>query len=113
MADSGSERRQRKVIRTVRLTTMEDAVLRLNAAQAGLTIASFIRKAAVDMPPPSGGRCPSIDQQMASQLLGVMGQAATAFQDAAHLVDPRLAEATMNNIIEYRIVLFETMGRQP
>jgi len=113
MAESGSEKRQRKVIRTVRLTTMEDAVLRLNADQARLTIASYIRKAAVHMPPPSGGHCPSINQQIASQLLAAMGEAATAFRDAAELADPALVESAISDFSEYRIVVFESMGRQP
>src|SRR5690606_12314000 len=90
MAESGSEKRQRKVIRTVRFTTIEDALLCSNADIAGLTVASYIRKAALDMPPPRGGRCPSIDQKIASQLLAAMGEAATAFRDAAELADPAL-----------------------
>jgi NADH dehydrogenase FAD-containing subunit len=48
MADEAKEKRQRKVKRTVRLTTMEDAVLRMHADQAGLTIASYLRKSAIE-----------------------------------------------------------------
>ncbi len=111
--ENEERRRQRKVKRTVRLTTMEDAVLRVLADRAGLTIASYLRKSALKMPPPDTGRTPSIDRQMASQLMAAIGEVATAFRDAAHLVDPQLAETTMNSINEYRIVVFESLGRAP
>lgn len=113
MAESGSEKRQRKVKRTVRLTTLEDSLLLVQAGQAGLTPASYLRKAALDMPPPCAGRRPSIDQQMTAQLIAVMGNAATAFRDAAHLADPGLVETTINDLNEYRIVVLESMGRAP
>jgi hypothetical protein len=92
---------------------MEYALVRVNADQAGLTIASYLRAAGVKLQPPPAGRCPSINQQMTSRLIAVMGEATTAFRDAAHLVDPDLAATTMNSINEYRIVLFKSMGRAP
>jgi len=113
MAESGSEKRQRKVIRTVRFTTMEDAVVRTYADVAGLTIASYMRTAILTAPAPKGGRCPSIDRQMTAQLIAAMGEAATAFRDAAHLADAALLETAISDFSEYRIVLFETMGRAP
>lgn len=113
MAESGSEKRQRTKRYTVRFCTLEDALLRMHADRTGLTVASYIRKAALDIPPPIGGCCPSIDQQIASQLLAAMGEAATAFRDAAELADPALVESAISDFSEYRIVLFESMGRAP
>jgi hypothetical protein len=113
MAGSGSEKRQRNIICSVRFTTTEYALVCVNADQASLTVASYLRAAGAKLQLPPAGHCPSIDRQMTSQLMAVMGEAATAFRDAAHLVDPDLAETTMNNINEYRIVLFESMGRAP
>lgn len=113
MAESGSEDRQRTRRYTVRFTRVEDALLRMHADQAGLTIASYIRKAALDLPPPASGRCPSIDRKLTAQLIAAMGEAATAFRDAAHLADPALVETALSDLSEYRIVLFESIGRSP
>ncbi|MGH6922864.1 MAG: plasmid mobilization protein [Propylenella sp.] len=113
MAESGSENRQRKVKRTVRFTTIEDALLCSHAGVAGLTVASYIRQAALDMPPPRGVHCPSIDRHLTAQLIAAMGEAATAFRNAAELADPALVESAINDFSEYRIVLFESMGRAP
>ena len=113
MTESGSEKRKRTKRYTVRFCTMEDALLRMHAGRTGLTIASYIRKAALDIPPPRGGCCSSIDRQMTAQLIATMGEAATAFRDAAHLADPGLVEAAISDFSEYRIILFESMGRAP
>jgi len=113
MAEHGSEKRQRRKRYTVRFSSMEDALLRMHARREGLTIASYIRKAALDMPPPVGGHCPSVDRRMTAQLIAAMGEAATAFRDAAELADPALVESAISDFSEYRIVLFESMGRAP
>lgn len=113
MAESGSEKRQRKVKRTVRFTTLEDSLLVVHAGQAGLTPASYLRKAALNMPPPRAGRRPSIDHAIAAQILGQLGEAATAFRAAADLADAAAVETALNDFAEYRIVLFESMGRAP
>ena len=78
MTANGSEKRKRTKRYTVRFCTMEDALLRMHAGRTGLSIASYIRKAALDMPPPRGGCCPSIDRQMTAQLIATMGEAAYA-----------------------------------
>lgn len=113
MANAGSEKRQRKVKRTVRLTTFEDALVCAHASAAGLTVASYIRKTALNTPPPRNGRRPAIDRQMTAQLLAAMGEAATAFRIAADLADPDLVETTITDLNEYRLILFESMGRAP
>lgn len=113
MTASGSENRQRKVKRTVRFTPLEDALLVTFAEQAGLTPASYLRKAALDMPAPRAGRRPSLDRKIAAQLLGRLGETATAFRAAAHFADAAAVETTMNDLAEYRLVLFEALGRAP
>lgn len=113
MADNGSDKRQRTKRYTVRFSSMEEALLRMHAGRTGLTIASYIRKAVLDMPPPPSGHCPSIDRQMTAQLIAAMGDAASAFRHAAHLADADLVETAISDLGEYRIVLFESMGRAP
>jgi len=113
MPDQKNKKRQRYVKRTVRYTPFEDALVVVNADIVGLTVASYMRQSSLIMPAPAAGRKPTVDQQLTSHLIAVMGEATTAFRDAAHLVDPDLAEITMNSINEYRIVLFQSLGRAP
>lgn len=113
MAEDGSEKRQRTRRYTVRFSAMEDAVLRMNADRAGLTIASYLRRSALDMPAPAGGRRPPVDRRLAAELIAVMGDAATAFRTASELADPRLLETTINDFNEYRLIVLQSMGRAP
>lgn len=113
MAEHGSEKRQRNVTRTVRLTRMEDAMLLTYADLAGLTAASYMRMSALKMPPPRAARRPTLDQALAARLLGQLGDAAAAFRQAAALADPQAAETAMNDLSEYRLMVFEAMGRKP
>ena len=113
MAGSGSENRQRRVKRTVRLTLLEDAALRTLAAAAGVPVSTFIRCAALDFPLPRTVRQPSINHEVAAALLGRLGEAATAFRSAATHADPKALETAMNDFAEYRLMVFEALGRKP
>lgn len=111
--DSGSEERQRRIARTVRFTGIEDAVIRVRADAAGVPVATYVRCAALDFPIPREARGPTVDHKAASQLLGYLGRAATAFSTAAELIDPKLAEETARGMNESRLILFRAMGLKP
>ena len=116
MSASGNEKRQRKIKRTVRLTPMEDALLCTHADLAGLTVASYMRKAALDMPVPRGGRRPSVDHELAARLLAEMGRLTSAFDDAVALaadLDDAAIEAAIRDQLELRLVLFDALGMAP
>lgn len=113
MAGSGSETRGRHIKRTVRLTELEDALLCTHADQAGLTPASYLRAAAIRMPPPQQGRSPPIDRAMTAQLIGALGEAASAFRDAASLADKSMLRDAFNDFSEFRLLVLKSMGREP
>ncbi len=116
MTASGSENRQRKIKRTVRLTRIEDALLVTNAGISGLSIASYLRTAALKMPPPCGSRRPSVDQQLAVQLLSEIGRLRTAFDDAVAStqgVDCHAIETAIHDLSDTRLILFQSMGLAP
>lgn len=110
---SGSEKRPRSERYTVRFTTLEAALLRTHADQAGLSVASFLRVAALNMPAPQQGRRPPIDREMTAHLIGAMGEAASAFRDAASLADRAMLEASFHEFSEFRLIVLESMGRTP
>jgi len=116
MAESGSEKRQRKVIRTVRFTTFEDAIVVVKADIAGLSVASCIRQSILHMPPPSAAHRPTVNYQLAVQLLAEIGRLTTAFDHAAEGhdgVDAALIETAFRDVSEMRLVLLESIGRAP
>ena len=114
MTDENKQKRQRNVKRTVRFTTFEDAIVVVKADIAGLSVASVMRQSILTMPPPSAARRPTVNHQLAVQLLAEIGQLTTAFDRAAATgVDPALIETALRDVLEMRLVLLESMGRAP
>lgn len=116
MAENGNERRQRTRRYSVRFCPMEDAVLHLHAGHAGLTIASYLRRCAIELPPPKAGRGPSVDHQLTVHLLAEIGRLTTAFDratESAAGIDGALIETAFRDVSEMRLVLLETVRRAP
>lgn len=117
MARSGSENRQRQVTLKARFTPAESALIRAQADRAGSSVAAVIRYAVLDQKPLRKSRAPTIDQAVAAQLLGRLGQCATALRqaaDAGHAdIHATLIDAAHRDIAEMRAALFEALGRLP
>jgi hypothetical protein len=117
MAGSGSENRQRQITLKARFTDMEAALIREQAERAGVSVASVIRFAVLDQKPLRASRQPTLNAEMAAQLLGKIGQLATALRACAEAggseqTDPRI-EAAHRDLAEMRLALFEALGREP
>lgn len=113
MAESGSETRQRQARYTVRFSALENAVIRAHAAAAGVGVATYLRCAALNTEPSRAARRPTSNHEACSRLMAEMGQLNTAFRSAAALLDPMAAETAVLQLLEYRLILFEAMGRKP
>jgi hypothetical protein len=117
MARSGSENRQRPITLKARFTQAESALIREQADRAGVSVAAVIRYAVLDQTPLRKSRTPTLNQETAAQLLGRLGQCATALRQAADAGHPdihaALIDATHRDLAEMRAVLFEALGRLP
>lgn len=117
MAKSGSEKRQRQITLKARFNDQEAALIKEQADRAGVTVASVIRYAVLDIPPLRAARSPTVKQELAAQLLGRLGQCAEALRQAAEADNPAineaLIEAAHRDLAEMRAALFEALGRQP
>jgi hypothetical protein len=109
----GSETRQRQIVRTMRLTGIEDALLRARADHAGLPVSTFLRCVALEFPLPRAARRPTANQKLAAVLLGELCRTADAFNCAATLLDRDLAEQAARDFAEYRLVLLLALGMKP
>jgi hypothetical protein len=117
MAGSGSEQRQRQITLKARFNDREAALIKEQADRAGISVASLIRFALLDLTPLRASRQPTVNHEMAAQLLGRIGQCATALRQAAETDNGRISAALIDaahrDIAEMRTALFQALGRQP
>lgn len=108
----GSERRG-LVRHTACFTGIENALLMTRVELAGVSISAFLKASALDHPLPRAARRPTLDHALAASLLGHLGDTASAFRAAAMLADERAVEAALSDLAEYRLIVFEALGRRP
>lgn len=114
---AGSETRKRQIVLKSRFNDQEAALVREQATRAGVSVASLIRYAILDQTPLRASRQPTVNHELAAQLLGRLGQCATALRQAAEAdnqgVHAVLTEAAQRDLAEMRTVLFQVLGREP
>lgn len=116
MARSGSEKRQRQITLKARFTTNEAALIREQAARAGVSVGSLIRYAVLGIAPLRARRHPKMDDELAARLLGNLGLIASALRGrngAGNGKIDRQVEAACRDISEMRAAWFEAFGRDP
>lgn len=116
MSRSGSETRKRPCVLKARFTDEEAALVKEQAARAGLSTAALIRFAVLDQSPPRAMRTPAVSAQEIAKLLAKLGTLATALrgveQSAAQALDPALIDAMARDLADLRIACFDALGRQ-
>ena len=117
MARSGSDNRQRQITLSARFTREEADLVRAGADKAGVSVAALIRYAILDDAPLPSSRSPSINHQVAGQMLAELArlrQEMRELGDAGLLDedDPRW-DAVLRDFAEMRLVWFEALGRAP
>jgi hypothetical protein len=114
---SGSEKRQRNLIFTVRFTPQEAAAVRQKARTQGQSIAALVRTSLLHFRP----RPSRTDQQAVARLLAQLGKIGSNInQIAYHLnagrpgdrVDGSLEEA-LRDLAELRLVCLQALGKEP
>jgi hypothetical protein len=115
---SGSETRKRTVLLTARFNQQEAASIRQIADRSGLSIASLMRRALLDTPPPRATRRPPADVQAVARLLGQLGKIGSNInQLAKHANAGRYQENSielaLRDLGELRIVCLQALGKEP
>jgi len=114
---SGTETRQRQITLKARFNDDEAALIKEQAARAGVSVASLIRYAVLGQPPLRASRRPTIERETAARILGNIGLLKAALQQAAaDAENPRCAkeiEAACRDIADMRVALFEALEREP
>lgn len=111
---SGSEKRQRSRILTVRLTPQEVATVRQKAQEHGQTVGALLRANLLHV----RLRHSRIDQQAVARLLGQLGKIGSNInQLAKHANAGRYQESSielaLRDLAELRIVCLQALGQEP
>lgn len=116
-AMAGSEKRQRQITLKARFNDQEAALIKEQADRAGVSVASLIRFALLDLSPLRASRRPTVNHEAAAQLLGRLGQCAEALRQAAESenqhINEALIDAAHRDLAEMRVALFQALGREP
>lgn len=119
---SGSEKRQRPHVVSVRLNARERAELNSRAERAGISAGAYLRHQGLDVPPPRQRNRPAVEVQVLSRLVGQLGklgsnlnQIAHRINTAAHIssLDVMFVKNMIDELGKLRDLALKTMGRAP
>lgn len=113
---SGSEKRQRTTIVTMRISPQEAATIRQLAQNRGETVSAMMRSALLHNRP----RLTRIDLQAVARLLGQLGKIGSNINQIAHrynMAEGRPSgniegalETALNELLEWRMALMQALG---
>ena len=116
---TGSDKRQRGRMLSIRLTEAEAAKLLTAANRAGLSFGGYARQALLDAPPPRASRRPPIERAELAQLLAHVGKLGsninqlTKYGNMGRLVDDPALAAAAADIAALRAAIMAALGRDP
>jgi Mobilization protein NikA len=111
---SGSEKRQRTRILTVRVTPHEEAIVRQKALAHGQSVGALLRASLLHV-----RLSPSrIEQQAVARLLGQLGKIGSNINQLAHYAhigryQENSIELALRDLGELRIVCLQALGKEP
>jgi hypothetical protein len=116
---SGSEKRVRDRILTIRLSAEERAAVDEAAERAGLVIGSYARQVLLGAPAPRQVRRPPVERKELARLLGQLGHIGGNINQLARAantnvcVDGRELSEALASIDAMREVVLKALGREP
>lgn len=118
---TGTNKRQRSTVITARFNDHEAEALRKLADKSGLSIASLIRNALLNTPPPRAPRRPSVNHQAAARVLAQLGKIGSNINQLAHHANAgrpldRMSnnlELALRDLSELRLACLQALGQEP
>ena len=116
---SGTEKRVRDRILTVRLSTEERATVDEAAERAGLVVGSFARQAMLGAPAPRQVRRPPVERRELARLLAELGHIGGNLNQIARaantnaFVDGQVLDEALAGVVEMRAAVLKALGRAP
>lgn len=118
MARQGTEKRQRSCVIQARCLATQAEVIRQKADKAGVSVSSFLLKAALDVPAPPMRRKPTVDQQAAGRILAQLGKIGSNINQLAHYAhlgrfQSNTLEGALRDLAELRTACLHVLGHEP
>ncbi|MEH6575655.1 MAG: hypothetical protein V7731_01130 [Amphritea sp.] len=118
MARSGSEKRQRTIMKSYRLTREEAKEMKRRAEHAAISEAAFIRLRCLDAKPPRQIPHPTVNHKAVAQLIGHLGKVGSNLNQLARYAhSDRLLRNSIRlacqEIIVMRAACMRALGRKP
>jgi Bacterial mobilisation protein (MobC) len=116
---SGTEKRVRRRIVTVRLSTEEYAALDEAAERAGLVVGSYARQAMLGAPAARQVRRPPVERRELARLLAELGHIGGNLNQLAKAANTGIVvyggeiEAALGGLLEVRDAILAALGRAP
>ena len=116
---SGSEKRIRDRILTIRLSADEHAAIDAAAERAGLVVGSYARQALLGAPAPRQVRRPIVERKELARILGELGKIGGNLNQLAKaansgvLVYESDIEGALGGLAKMRDAVLKALGREP
>jgi hypothetical protein len=118
MSRSGTEKRQRTRVLSMRFSEQEAEAIRKMAEQTGMSVASLMRHALFKTQPPRAVRHPSVDHKAVARLLGQLGKIGSNINQLAHYAhlgryQTKSIELALRDLAELRHACLHALGQEP
>lgn len=115
---SGSDKRRRSHMFSIRLSREEAALAQSLSERAGLTLAAIIRRALFGTNPPRAARRPTINHQAVARLLAQLGKIGSNLNQLARQAHTGRypadsLEEALRELSELRLACLQALGREP
>jgi len=116
---SGTEKRVRDRILTVRLSAEERATIDEAAERAGLVVGSYARQAMLGAPAPRQVRRPPVERRELARLLAELGHIGGNLNQLAKAANTGVVvyggeiDAALGGLAEVRAAILKALGRAP
>ena len=115
----GTEKRQRNTVLAGRFNDQEAAAIKEMADGRGLSVASLIRHATLNVPPPRRALPrPQVETQLLVGVLGELGKIGsnlnqlTKYANMGRVLEASI-EAVARDLLELRLPLLQALGKEP
>jgi len=116
---SGTEKRVRDRILTVRLSADERTAIDEAADRAGLVVGSYARQTLLGAPSPRQVRRPPVEKRELARLLGELGKIGGNLNQIARSLNTGVLvyeveiDTALNGLVEVRAAILKALGREP
>lgn len=116
---TGSEKRKRSIVLTVRVSPEEAQTIRDMAERSGMSVGALVRRALLWTIPPRAQRRPAVEVQAVARLLGQLGKIGSNLNQLAHYANAgrnlalaHAVEPALRELADMRLACLQALGHE-